>query len=113
MESAEREPSPSPGRSPLDPARPLDGVLHIYVAFDWGDEINLEKAKQLVPASFQGLPRRRRTPSSFAYRTPPLHISLAAVDLELAEVGRIEVQPGLTVYDFGAVSLSFRVPFSL
>jgi hypothetical protein len=91
----------------------LSGTIHIYVAFDWGDEIDLEKARKVVPASFHELPRRRRTPSSFSYRPPPLHKALAPVTLELAELGKVEATAGLTVFDFGAVSIGLHVPVNL
>src|SRR5262245_47800296 len=54
------------------PETVLAGTLHLYVAFDWGDELDLERARQLVPAEVHELPRRRRTPPSIAYRPPPL-----------------------------------------
>jgi hypothetical protein len=44
----------------------LTGSLHIFVAFDWGDEILLDQAARLVPASRHELPRRRRSPSSYS-----------------------------------------------
>jgi hypothetical protein len=110
MRSSERE---TMHRLSCEPAAPLAGILHIYVAFDWGDAIDLEKARGLVPASFQELPRRRRTPSSFSYRPPPLHVALAPTPLELAELGRVEAQAGLTVFDFAGVSLALRVPLTL
>ena len=43
----------------------VQGMLHIYVAFDWGDEVDLHRARPLIAASYQTLPRRKRTPSSF------------------------------------------------
>lgn len=89
------------------------GQLHIFVAYDWGDEIDLEKAGRLVRASVQALPRRRRTPSSFAYRAAPLHVHLPPLKVDLPEIGAIEAAAGLTVFDFGAVSLAARVPFQL
>lgn len=90
------------------------GVLHVYVAFDWGDSLDLPRARDLVASgSYQELTRRRRTPSSFAYRPAPLHIELPAESLELAEIGRVEAAVGLTLFDIAAVSLSFRIPFSL
>jgi hypothetical protein len=110
MRSSERETMHEPSS---EAAGSLAGVLHIYVAFDWGDAIGLEKARGLVPASFQELPRRRRTPSSFSYRPPPLHMALAPTPLELAELGRVEAQAGLTVFDFAGVSLALRVPLTL
>src|SRR5207237_1277592 len=62
----------------------LTGVLHVYVAFDWGEEILLERARSLVPAEVCDLPRRRRTPASIAYRPAPLRIRLPCT----AEPGR-------------------------
>ena len=41
-------------------------------------------ARQLPPGSYQVLPRRRRTPTSFEYRPPPLHVTLPAAELPCA-----------------------------
>ncbi len=90
----------------------LNGTIHLFVAFDWGDEIDLERARQLLPAAAQqDLPRRRRTPLSFSYRPAPLYLALAATHLEVAGWGSPECSAGLTLFDFGAVSLSIRIPF--
>src|ERR1700730_11668451 len=89
------------------------GTAHVYVAFDWGDEVDLEQARQLVSGSYQELPRRRRTPSSFSYRPPPLHVTLEPATLDLPEIGRIQAIAAATLFDFAAVSIAFRVPFSL
>ena len=43
----------------------LSGTLHVYVAFDWGEEIQLDHARRLIPAETLALSRRRRTPTSF------------------------------------------------
>ena len=102
---------PNPG-SELAIVPMLQGTLHIYVAFDWGDEIPLERVRQLVPASTHELPRRRRTPLSFSYRPAPLHVPLPSAALELAELGTVQVTVGATIFDFGAVSVAFHVPFS-
>jgi hypothetical protein len=91
----------------------LQGTLHAYVAFDWGDEIVLDRVRQLVPASAQELPRRRRTPLSFFYRPAPLHVALSTVSLQFTELGCVQAQVGVTVFDFGAVSIAFHVPFAL
>ncbi len=95
------------------PASIFTGLLHAYVAFDWGEEINLDRAASLVPAEVRDLPRRRRTPSSIGYRPAPLRIVLPPVRLELPEIGAVEAGAEATVFDFGAVSLAVHVPFSL
>ncbi len=97
----------------LAPLATVRGVLHVYVAFDWGDAIRLEQVRQLVAARAQELPRRRRTPPSFFYRPPPAHVLLGPVALELAELGPVQASAGVTLFDFGAVSLGFHVPFEL
>ncbi len=103
-----------------DAARPqaghdaaLRGTLHVFVAFDWGDEVDLEQARRLVSGSYQVLPRRRRTPSSFSYRPPPVYVSLGAVKLELPEIGAVAAPAGVVIFDFAAVSVACRVPFHL
>jgi hypothetical protein len=89
------------------------GALHVYVAFDWGDEVDLEHAGRLVPAAVHELPRRRRTPTSIAYRPPPLRFALAPVPLELAGLGSVPAAAEATVFDFAAVSVALHVPFRL
>ena len=66
----------------------------------------------MVPASAQELPRRRRTPLSFFYRPAPLRVPLPSVKLDLAELGKVEAEAGATIFDFGAVSISFHIPFA-
>ena len=86
----------------------LTGTLHILVAFDWGDEIDLGRVRQLVPAQTHALPRRRRTPTSIAYQPPPLQLALPAVPLELPELGAVQAGATATVFDFAAVSIGLR-----
>lgn len=101
---------PNPG-SEIAALPMLQGVLHIYVAFDWGDEILLERVKQIAPASAQELPRRRRTPQSFFYRPVPLLVALPDVALNLGELGAAPAAARVTIFDFGAVSVSLHIPF--
>jgi hypothetical protein len=91
----------------------FEGILHIHVAFDWGDEIRLDRAGQLVPATVRELPRRRRTPSSIGYRPPPLRFRLPPPALDLPDLGAVQAETEATVFDFGAVSVAMQVPFQL
>jgi len=91
----------------------LHGTLHIHVAFDIGGEVNLERARRLVPAELQSLPRRPRTPSSIAYRPAPLRFQLPAARLTLAELGEVELSMDATLFDFGAVGVALRTNFRL
>jgi hypothetical protein len=98
---------------PLDSTTVLTGTLHVYVAFDWGDEVDLERARTLVPAEQHVLTRRRRTPSSFSYRPPPLRFLLEPPALDLPGVGPVSATAEATVFDFAAVSVALHVPFRL
>jgi hypothetical protein len=87
------------------------GVLHLYVAFDWGEEIDLEHARRLVPAEVHELPRRRRTPSSIAYRPSPLRLQTTVGLPELPVVGPFQGAADVTLFDFAALSVALHVPF--
>jgi hypothetical protein len=89
------------------------GILHIYVAFDWGDEIDLKRAAELVGGKVHDLLRRRRTPTSIAYRPLPLRFQLDPVLLGLPEIGEVQVAAEATVFDFAAVSVGLHVSFRL
>jgi hypothetical protein len=95
------------------PETVLSGTLHLYVAFDWGDELDMERARQLAQAEVHDLPRRRRTPPSIAYRPPPLRFPLAPVALGLAVGDEAPATAVATVFDFAAVSVAFHLPFRL
>lgn len=89
------------------------GVLHAFVAYDWGDALNLEQARQLHHAELHVLPRRRRTPGSFNFHPAPLRIVLPDVRLALPEVGDCRAEAVVTLFDFAAVSLDLNIPFAL
>jgi hypothetical protein len=95
----------------------LDATIHLSFAFDIGFEINLERARALLPAGTGLLPRRRRTPESIRYRPAPLRTAIDATGLTLpgAETGAAAAAAGppradLTVFDFGAVALTAQFP---
>jgi len=115
MQTEVQNPSrePADGTSPSAPGTIFTGDLHVYVAFDWGDEVDLERARQLVPAEVQALPRRRRTPSSFQYRPLPLRIQLPSVEVTWPELGTIRSPAEVTMFDFGAVSFALELPCQL
>jgi hypothetical protein len=89
------------------------GTLHLYVAFDWGEEVDLAHAHRLVPAEFLDLPRRRRTPTSFSYRPSPLRFGTDPVSLDLPEIGPVTGPAEVTLFDFGALSVAVQAPFRL
>jgi hypothetical protein len=87
------------------------GMLHAYIAFDWGEENDLNAASQLVPAERQTLGRRPRTPASVTYRPTPLRVRIDPLALDLpgcADSGTASAE--LTIFDFAGVSLALHVP---
>src|SRR5260370_12250530 len=92
---------------------PCSGILHAFVAFDWGEEVDLEKARQLVPAELHALPRKSRTPPSIAYQSPPLRFGLPAISLTLPAVEAVHAAADLMLFDFGAASLAVQIPFRI
>jgi hypothetical protein len=97
----------------IDSSLALDGVLHIAVAFDWGDEVDFAHAQRLAPAQFRPLARRPRTPPSIAFRPPPLRFALPAIRLPLPPLVDVEAQCEATVFDFAGTSVALHVPFRL
>lgn len=98
---------------PLETTCLYSGVLHCFVAFDWGEEVSLDKARNLVPAQVHTLPRRSRTPPSIAYQAPPLRFDLPPLALTLPVLGAAQAQADLMLFDFAAVSLEMQIPFRL
>jgi hypothetical protein len=98
---------------------PLDATIHLLFAFDIGFEIDLDRARALLPATLGPLARRRRTPESIRYRPAPLRTAIDASVLRLPETGDGESKSGqppradLTVFDFGAVALAAQFPVRL
>jgi hypothetical protein len=92
----------------------LTGRLHVYVAFDWGDEIDLDLARQQGAGVVLDMIRRPRTPASITYRPPPLRFPLGPVVIAMPGLTGTPVRSAeATVFDFAGVSLALQLPFSL
>ncbi len=100
--------------APLDesPADALDATIHLAFAFDIGYEIDIDRARALLPTESGPLARRRRTPESIRYRPAPLRLSLDASEMALPG-GLPTIRPPraeLTIFDFAAISLMVQFP---
>jgi hypothetical protein len=83
------------------------GQVVALFAFDVGYEVSLEKLRAMMDTTpVQPLSRKKQTPTYLQYTKPPqiLHLGLAAG--HFAETGNIQA----TIFDFGAVSISYRWP---
>jgi hypothetical protein len=89
---------------------PIAATVHLAFAFDIGDEVDLDRARLILQGEPGQLPRRRRTPESIRYRPAPIRVDLdpSGIDLpgelSFCRAPRAE----LTIFDFGAISLSVR-----
>ncbi len=97
----------------LDPTAPLNATVHLAFAFDIGDEIDLERARELLRGELTRLPRRRRTPQSLTYRPSPIQVPIDPEGFALPGPCQVirPLRAELTLFDFGAVSLT--IPFSV
>jgi hypothetical protein len=98
-----------------EPDDGLSVTVHIFVAFDWGDEIDLDRARQLAPSETHALPRERRTPPSIEYRPSPIRFPLNAWQPQWKAPVRSDrpATSDATVFDFGAVSVALHVPLTV
>jgi hypothetical protein len=90
----------------------LDAIIHLDFAFDIGYEIDLDRARLLLPGESAALARRKRTPESIRYRPAPLRAVIDASDLALPSLIRLDRPPRaeLSIFDFSAVSLAVAFP---
>jgi hypothetical protein len=92
----------------------LAGRLHVYVAFDWGDEVDLDRARKQGAGVVLDMVRRPRTPHSFAYRPPPLRFPLGPLVLAMPGLDSTTARAAeATVFDFAGVSVAVELPFEM
>lgn len=87
--------------------RILQGQVLVLFAFDIGSEVSLEKLSAMMDTTpVQPLSRKKQTPTYLQYNRPPQILHLGLATGHFAATGQIQA----TVFDFGAVSISYRWP---
>jgi hypothetical protein len=88
------------------------GACHCIFVYDIAFAIDLIEAEHRVTSSTHREPikHRRRAPRYFEYHSPPLRIIQDAGSTPIVDDFRADGQVELVVYDFGAVSVIYRVP---
>src|SRR5262247_4161297 len=91
------------------------GHCHVYFAFLAAQGVDLDRAQAIArarPTERPRFQRERRAPAYLDFDPPPLQITVPCEPVPI-EVGRFacEAQAEVTVFDFGAFSVDFRVPF--
>jgi hypothetical protein len=89
------------------------GTCYALFAYEVGLAIDLDRCERQVTAltQRQRLKQRRRAPQYFDYRPAPLRV---IQDAEPLRVGAYQTAESaeLVLYDFGAVSVMYSIPFS-
>lgn len=95
----------------FDESTHLNVTVHLAFAFDIGEEIDLDLSRDLLKGELTHLPRRRRTPESLAYRPSPIRVPIDSVGIRLpnSSSDTHALKAELTLFDFGAVSLSIPI----
>ena len=91
----------------------VQGFCYVLVAYDIGQQVDLDRAAQLMKVASQrmSIAPRHRAPKHFEYGAPPLRLTQRADALKVAGF-ELQSAVDLTLFDFGAVSLAYRIPFN-
>lgn len=89
------------------------GICHVIFAYDIGFAIDLDKAERLIQHATQrdSIRRTRKAPQYFQYHPPPLRVNVERAPLKISGFAS-DALVDLVIYDFGAVSVIYRIPFS-
>jgi hypothetical protein len=89
----------------------ISGECRVMFAFEAGFAIDLARAESRLPASArEALPKSRRVPAESDFTQKPLRIALERSTHAIGgftSAALVET----TIYDFGAISVTFRIPF--
>jgi hypothetical protein len=106
-----------PGEPMSTPVRPSSdawrGSCILLYAYDIGQNIDLECAAGLIRETTQPekLKHRVHAPRYFQFQPAPLRVSQESVS-QTVERWRTQASVELVIYDFGAVSVSYEIPFA-
>jgi hypothetical protein len=108
-----KTPSREPIRNPPSAPEPSvqSGACYAFFVYEAAFSINLDRAEQRIHETTQRetIKHKRRAPSYFEYRPPPLRVTQNISPLSL-ENHRSRDSVDLVVYDFGAVSVVYSLP---
>jgi len=95
----------------VDSLRIESGTAHVWFAYDIGQQIDLDRAQERCSARAERelIKHEHREPSYLQFRPAPLHVEEPCPPVEVggfATDGTVEA----TLYDFGAVSIAYRIP---
>ena len=89
------------------------GTCHVIFIYDIAFAIDLNEAERRISsATRETLKHKRRAPQYFEYSPAPLRIAQAAERVGIDETFATDPQVELVVYDFGAVTVIYRIDLS-
>ena len=89
------------------------GTCHVIFVYDIAFAIDLnEAARTISSATRETLKHKRRAPQYFEYSPPPLRIVQRAERVGIDDTFATDPQVELVVYDFGAVTVIYRIDLS-
>ncbi len=91
----------------------LTGSCYILMAYDIGHQVDVDASAKLLTVATQRLEiiPRHRAPKHFEYRSKPLRLTQQAEEIRIGNF-KTTASVDLILYDFGAVSLCYCVPFN-
>jgi hypothetical protein len=91
----------------------VSGCCHVYYALDIGFSVDLKQCAGLIQEAREktGFQHHARTPPSLNLQPLPIYISHPIEPIQ-GRGFRTDDKITITIYDFGAVSIEYRVPFA-
>src|SRR5690242_19330828 len=87
------------------------GACQSIFVYDIGFAIDLNQAERLITsATRESIRHKRRAPQYFEYTPAPLRITQSIQPVRINEAFVTDAQIQLIAYDFGAVSVLYRIP---
>src|SRR5215471_9869030 len=86
------------------------GTCHVIFVYDIAFAIDLNEAGRRISSAIrETLKHKRRAPQYFEYSPPPLRIVQGSERVGIDETFATDPQVDLVVYDFGAVTVIYRI----
>lgn len=94
------------------PVPTVSGCCHVYYALDIGFSVDLKRSAGLIQEAREDCPFRSgaRAPAYLNLQPLPIHFTQAMEPIR-GQTFATEGQLTIKIYDFGAVSMDYRVPF--
>ena len=89
----------------------VDGAAHVWFAYDLGHQIDLDRAQQRIASGSERerIRHEHRAPAYLQFQPAPLKVDEPGQSFTIASL-RTDARVESTLYDFGAISIAYRIP---